>query len=472
MDERRRATSALAALVAAAALLRLYFAWRYPGFLTGDDLETIETAGKYSLGLRYTVWDIRSLFHPLAFLWAPLAAASCLGVRDPRALTWIASLPAVAFSSATAALVYLLARRSQAPRRTAAVAAALYAFHFLPLAFGSTAYPRPVSTALLTLAFLLVSGERPARLEALAAGALAGAAFAVRWSEGVVLLPLLGWAAWKNRGRRLGVPLLAGFAASTLLFVGVLDAITWGRPFASLWAFFRQMYLEIPVVRLAEEKPFTSYAVNVLQWAGPVALVLLFAAWPDRRSRAPLAVFVSIIALLSLFAHKEWRYLQAAIPLLCVAAAFGWEQVRARFGAVAAVVALVLGCGWGIERADALLAKKSQAALAAAHWMRTLQPPPRVIALEQSWAYGDRLYLGNDVTIREIEWQRRLTRLAMREAANGADLVAVWVEHLDAAAAAEIRERGFVEAARFRKDSGRECVVFLSPERNQKFQGR
>ena len=108
MDERRRATSALAALVAAAALLRLCFAWRYPGFLTGDDLETIETAGKYSLGLRYTVWDIRSLFHPLAFLWAPLAAASRLGVRDPRALTWIASLPAAAFSSAAAALVYLL----------------------------------------------------------------------------------------------------------------------------------------------------------------------------------------------------------------------------------------------------------------------------------------------------------------------------------------------------------------------------
>jgi hypothetical protein len=465
MEEGRRETAALAALVAAAATLRLFLAWRYPGFATGDDLETIETAGKYALGLRYQPWGIRCLFHPLTFLWPVLRAAWFAGARDPRVLTWAACLPAVAFSTLTAVAVHALARRLKCSSAAALAAAAFFAFHFLPLAFGSTAFPRPISTALLTLAFFVMAGEGHDSRRALLAGALAGAAFAVRWSEGVVLLPLAGWAAWKRRSLQPATLVLAGFAATAIVFVGAFDWATWGTPFASLWAYFETMYLEIPGWRLAQEKGFGYYVWNVFNWAGPVAMLLLLPAWRDRRARAPIATVAAIVVLMSLFAHKEWRYLQAAIPFLCIGAAFGWERLRTRFGAVAAAAVLVLGCAWGIERARTFLAKKSQAELAAARWIRTLRPPPRTVALEQSWAYGNRLYLGNSVEIREIEWQRPLTRLAVREAAEGTDLVAVYVEHLEAPAAEELRARGFEEGARFHADLGRDCVIYLARTR-------
>ena len=33
--------------------LKLFLAWRFEGFLTGDDLEIVQTAAKYALGVRY-----------------------------------------------------------------------------------------------------------------------------------------------------------------------------------------------------------------------------------------------------------------------------------------------------------------------------------------------------------------------------------------------------------------------------------
>jgi hypothetical protein len=55
----------LPALLGSTAALKLFLAWRFPAFLTGDDVEIVETAAKYAIGLDYHPWAIRSLFHPL-----------------------------------------------------------------------------------------------------------------------------------------------------------------------------------------------------------------------------------------------------------------------------------------------------------------------------------------------------------------------------------------------------------------------
>ena len=47
--------------------------------------------------------------------------------------------------------------------------------------------------------------------------------------------------------------LLAGFAAGSALCAGLVDWLTWGRPFASLASFVRIMWLEMPGIRLAIE---------------------------------------------------------------------------------------------------------------------------------------------------------------------------------------------------------------------------
>ena len=111
---------------------------------------------------------------------------------------------------------------------------------------------------------------------------LAGAAFAVRWSEGVVLIPLCAWTAWKFRSPRKVFAIAGGFALGTLLCAGITDWLTWGTPFRSLWEFFRIMFLERKGV---EDQPVWEYPYTILHWAGPVFVLLLIPAWKERRAR-------------------------------------------------------------------------------------------------------------------------------------------------------------------------------------------
>ena len=72
--------------------------------------------------------------------------ASKLGVHDVKTLIWIATLPFIAAYVATIWLVHRLALRWSLNDNTALVATVLYAFHWIPLAFGSTVYPRTIAT--------------------------------------------------------------------------------------------------------------------------------------------------------------------------------------------------------------------------------------------------------------------------------------------------------------------------------------
>lgn len=453
----------LTGFVATTVLLKLYFVWRFQGFLTGDDLEIVQVAAKYALGVRYQPWNIRCFFHPLVLVWPFVKAAALFGIRDPRALTAAAALPTLLFSTAAIPLVFRLARRMGAAESTALAAAVLYGLHPLSLSFGSTPFPRPISTALLIGAFLLASRTRVLPGSLLGAGALAAAAFAVRWSEGVVLIPLAVWSAWRSRSLRSVGWIAAGFAGGALLFAGVVDRLTWGSCFASLVEYFRQMYFEASPIRMAEEDPFPEYFKTVLHWAGPLLLLLLFAAWKDRRSRAPVAIGVSVVLLLSCFAHKEWRYLQAAVPFLSIAAAFGWKRLYRRGRRALAAAALFLAVPYGLERSWTRLSEKSGSGIQASRFILDLRPRPRVLALEQMWAWGEHLYLGNDVEIREIEYNDPFRPRAVREAAAGADVIGVYTLHLDRSSMDEIRRLGFRRLRTFRTDTAYECGVYARP---------
>jgi hypothetical protein len=55
----RPAQLALVLLFVVVFAAKLGLAWRFPGFLTGDDLEIVETAGHYAWGLEYEPWTLR-----------------------------------------------------------------------------------------------------------------------------------------------------------------------------------------------------------------------------------------------------------------------------------------------------------------------------------------------------------------------------------------------------------------------------
>ena len=447
----------LLVLLLATLAARLVLAWWFEGFLTGDDLEIVQTAAKYALGVRYEPWSLRCLFHPIVIVAPVIKLASLFGARDPGTLRWVATFPTIVFSTAAIALTAALGRRWGWSPRAATAAAFFYAFAWLPLAYGATPFPRPVSTAMLLAAFYLASDPSDRSGPALTAGILAGAAFAVRWSEGVVLIPLCAWSAWRFRSPKRVVLIVAGFGLGTLLFAGVTDWLTWGTPLKSLWEYFRIMYAERPAM---PEEPIWDYAYTALHWAGPLLLLLLIPAWKERYARPAIAVFASIVVLMSLFTHKEWRYLQAAIPFLALAAGAGWERIRAQGRRLLAAAALLLAVLYGFERTIALLSNASTAGIESARFIRTLRPKPRVLAFEQQWAFGEYLYLGNDVEIREIEIAHPIRVRAIQEKVPGADVVGVYARHLDDAGRRQLEELGFRQIAHFKKRKSYECLVF------------
>jgi Alg9-like mannosyltransferase family len=448
------------ALMVGTLLIKLVLAWRFEGFLTGDDLEIVQTAAKYALGVHYQPWGLRCLFHPIVLVFPVMKLAVLFGARDPRVLSWIAALPTALFSTAAIALTAALARRWGWPPRAAGAAAFFCAFAWLPLGYGASPFPRPISTALLLAAFLLASHQRDRLWPALTAGALAGAAFAVRWSEGMVLIPLCAWAAWRFRSGKRVLAIGAGFVAGTVICAGATDWLTWGRPLASLNEYFRIMYLERPAAGFVTEDPIWDYAYSILHWAGPILVLLLIPAWKERYARPAIAVFAAIVALMSLFTHKEWRYLQAAIPFLALAAAAGWERLSMRGPRWLATAALVLAVPYGLERAWTLLSDRSAAEIEAARFIRGFPRQPRMLALEQTWAYGEHLYLGNDIDYREIELSRPLRPRAVRETASGADIAGVYARHLDEVGRRELEDLGFRQIAHFRKGRGFDCLLF------------
>lgn len=449
--------------MAATLAAKLWLAWLYEGFLTGDDLEIVETAARTALGLRYDPWALRCLFHPIVLASPFLKIASLFGAKDPDVFTWAAAIPTALFSTVSIALTAALALRFGLSRRAAAAAAFFQAFAWMSLAYGASPFPRPISTAMLLAAFLLATSPLPGLARPAAAGVLAGAAFAVRWSEGIVLLPLLASPLLlRSPAPARPLPRIAaiagGFAAGALLFAGITDWLTWGRPFQSLWEFFRIMYVERPAG--LDNQPIWEYPYTILHWAGPILPLLLLASWKERRARLPIALFASILVLMSLFARKEWRYMQVAIPFLAIAAGAGWERLwtgRFRFLAGAA---MLLAAAHGLERTAWLLSNRSSAGLAAARYLRSLDPKPKNLAFLQQWAYGDRLYLGNDVEIREIDYSRPVRPEAIRKAAADADAAGIYALFLDDAARRELESLGFREIARFRKRRSHECVLF------------
>lgn len=454
-----RLPAILAALLVASFASKLAFAFRFDGYLTGDDLEVVETALRYATDFEYVPWSLRSLFHPVVLVSPLLRVAAVLGAGSPRWASFLAAVPTVLFSTAGILLVHALARRVGLGKSVARAAALLYAIHWLPWAYGATQYPRPISTALFLGALLLASQEVRPGLSGLAAGLLVAAACAVRFSEGVLLLPLLGssWLRFRE-GRRLAA-VAAGFGTGALLLLGLFDELTWGSPFHSLLEFVRIMFVETPPFSATGDKPWYHYARNVVRWVSPLHLLLVAFAIRDRRLRAPAAMAVAIVLLFSLFRYKQYRYLQAAIPFVAIAAAVGWDRLRAKAPRLAAA-SLVLAAAFGAVQTVLLLREKSQSAVVAARYLAQRSPAPGVVALEQGWAYGERLYLGS-VRIRDVRPARPLDPGTVRAAVAGADAAAFYVNDLDRAARDALSQAGMRADRSFRRDGGESVIVFL-----------
>ncbi|MFY9823256.1 MAG: hypothetical protein WAM82_17875 [Thermoanaerobaculia bacterium] len=425
--ERRSTHRLLLALLAGTTVLRLVLGWLYFGFLTGDDVEILE-AGFRAIGLHYAPWEIRNTLISDLLVSPLLAVAHGLGISDVRALVWIASWPFVLCATLNIYLLFRLVQRWSGQDQVALCAAAIYGLHWIPLGFGSMTYPRGASTTCVLAAALLVSSARRVAWRELLAGALIALAFGFRYSEAIFLAPVAWVAAsaregWRARGASL-FRVAGGFAAGVLLVAGVQEALTWGRPFAALIAFARYTLIEKRASALVALQPPYWYLWRLAHWWCPAALPV---AWVSIRRRALLPAWVFVVlplVMLSCIHHKELRYLQGILPFACAVSAAGalklWESGWRR----TAAALLLLTAGWGLARL-AFLGDKSMPSVLAARALAG-DASVRTFAGVQLWGYGDRLYLGNGRSLRDIPFPT--APADVERLAPGADAVGLYAQ--------------------------------------------
>ena len=188
----------------------------------------------------------------------------------------------------------------------------------------------------------------------LGAGVLFGLATVLRCQNGALLAALV-LIVLAKRGLRAAIALAAGgFAA--LLLGGLLDWVTWGKPFQSIIE-----YVRFNVIEKGSELWGVSsrgfYLQTMLATNGLALLALVLGFLAGLARTWPVALLTLLfLAIHSLFPHKELRFLYPALPLFLTCAAVGLAVLieklpllRARPATSAAVVGMVLLAAFGLR---------------------------------------------------------------------------------------------------------------------------
>ena len=419
--ERRDAVRLLLALAALATAIRLYNVVVHFGFITGDDVEIHEMTLARVLGRDWPVWDLRSAFYPMAFIYPVQRAVAALGVHDVYVLIAAARMAVSLIAALNIALVYRAGRSLRWSRGQSLLAAGLFALNHLHMAYGSAELPRVVATSFMLGSFCALRGSS-ARHAALAGMSLAVGA-CLRFGEIVfaapALITLLAWPASASRGptrpatpvgRALRVLAFAAAGAATAVVVlGVSDSLYWGSPFHSVRAIVD--YTLVKQLSSRGYEPFFYYVRHVSAWSD-VVLVLLALLGARTGGALPLVWALVPIGLLSLLPHKEPRYVLATIPFFALAASrtlWVWVETlrtapptrpadRTPLVALCLIVCLVGAALFDVSRFR-FRRSEDQVRLA---WMMAAAGQ-RGVAAEQLWRFGGRLYLADSEPLIDLD---------------------------------------------------------------------
>ncbi|MFL5356205.1 glycosyltransferase family 39 protein [Archangium sp.] len=154
-------------------------------------------------------------------------------------------------------------------------------------------------------------------------GLLLGLAFVVRYPSAVFGVPLavslLAARRWRSvAGAAVGV-------GAVLLGLGVLDWLTWGEPWHSVWKYFQFNLFQGGAARFGTQ-PWWWYLPKL------VGMVPLLLAWHFGRGLARrdvlVGAFVFYLAVVMGLAHKELRFLAPLLPLfVAIAAGPAWHSL-------------------------------------------------------------------------------------------------------------------------------------------------
>lgn len=229
-------------------------------------------------------------------------------------------------------------------------------------------------------------------------GLLLGVAFVVRYPSAVFGVPIAVSLLVARRWRSLGGAALG--LGVVLLGLGLLDWLTWGAPWHSVWKYFEFNILSGGSEKFGT-KPWWWYLPTL---AGMVPLLL---AWHFGRglARRDLLVgsFAFYLGVVMVLAHKEIRFLAPLLPLfVALAAGPAWrtlsQRVRSRraLGGLVGVYALSslaaatvqMPGGLATEQIDALVFAGQDSSLTGL-----------IVAGQPEWHISGRFYLHRDVPL-------------------------------------------------------------------------
>jgi hypothetical protein len=312
-------------ILALAAAIRLG-AWRLaPNIHWPDEtFQVLEPAHRLAFGDGILAWEwivgIRSYLFPGVL--AGLMRLGALIGPDPDTVMLPVVLFLIALSLIPVACGYLWASRFQGPRGGVFVG-------LLVAVWNDLVYlaPHPLNEAvagnLLVLGIFLGSpGLSPSSLRRIAAaGVVFALTFLLRMDLGPTLAVVVIMICWRERGR--WIALMGAAIPIVLLAGGLLDWVTLGSPFQSIWL---NLWLNL-VAGVSEDfgtSPWWAlYTVPMIIWGGLAPVILGSSIAGGRRLPVAAAALLAIFATHMLIAHKELRFAFPAIPLVIILAGLG-----------------------------------------------------------------------------------------------------------------------------------------------------
>jgi GPI mannosyltransferase 3 len=339
----------LAAIFIAALALRMVVPMFWPGIHYPDEvMQSLEQAHRLVFGNGLVPWEFRdgarSWLLP-ALLAAPMWLGDVLA-PETNAYRLLAQALVAALSASTVVIGFVWGRKHGL--RHAVVAAVALCTWFELVYFGARALGEVVAAAFLFAGVYLCAAREPCstRHDVLAGVCLAGA-FVFRFH----LAPALALAAlWRCRTEihARWSPMLLG-AAIPLLALGIADGIAWSEPFASIVNNFRANILQ-GRSHVYGTSGVGWYVLQLVErWRYALPVVVLLALRGARREPLPLLVAVTVVLVHSAIAHKEYRFIYPALPLIVFCASLGtadllhWLQQR-RAGRAVSRAGLPVAC--------------------------------------------------------------------------------------------------------------------------------
>ena len=367
-------------LCVAMVLPRLYVALHDQGMIWADEIfQTLEQGHRLAFGYGLVPWE----FKVGARSW--LLPGAIGGVLKVLALAGVSSGAGLAaglkllFAVLAAVTFYPLLRMAEAWGGVIALVLLGAAATFFPGTFiyGSRAMAEVASAPFLAWGLWLLwdwgmgrsgkaaaysvspvlAGRRSGVGRLILAGSLFGLATLLRY-QSAILLPAILIIVWARRSLRAATLVAAGLGI-VLVLGGLLDWVTWGKPFQSLWVYVRFNLLEGGANQWGIAKR-GFYLRVLLSSSGPAMVLLFFGFVAGLRRTWPVALpALFFLGVHSMIPHKELRFLYPVLPMVLLCAAVGLAAFLAKLpfprgqrGAATGLVALALlaGLGWQSAR--------------------------------------------------------------------------------------------------------------------------